>query len=244
MVVPSRTLWSIATQIWRLDPARLRYVPNGVDLGRFADAAGTMTIPGMIPGTIPGTTPGTTPGQTPVVGTVAALRAEKNIGRLLRAFALATPNHQGRLVIIGDGPERGALEAAAASLGIGGRVQFAGHIADPAALFKQFDVFAMSSDTEQMPLSLLEAMAAGLPVASTDVGDIRSMLAPANRSYVTALDDAALADSLRALIDRSALRRELGIANRARAEQEFDQAKMFSAWAAVFDGTLGPARPS
>ena len=228
LVVPSRTLWAIATQIWHLDPARLRYVPNGIDLGRFVDAAGTTR----------------TPEQTPVIGTVAALRAEKNIGRLLRAFALATPNHQGRLVIIGDGPERAALEAIAASLGIGGRVQFAGHIADPAPLFKQFDVFAMSSDTEQMPLSLLEAMAAGLPVVSTDVGDIRSMLAPANRCYVTALDDAALASSLRSLIDRSALRRELGVANRARAEQEFDQARMFSAWAAVFDGTLRAALPS
>lgn len=228
VVVPSRTLWAIATQIWRLDPAQLRYVPNGVDLGRFAEAAGLTR----------------TPSQNPVIGTVAALRAEKNIGRLLRAFALATPNHEARLVIVGDGPERAALQAMAVGLGIGGRVHFAGHLADPAPLSTQFDVFAMSSDTEQMPLSLLEAMAAGLPVASTDVGDIRSMLAPANRAYVTALDDAALAGSLRALIDQAALRRELGVANRTKAEQDFDQARMFSAWAAVFDGTLGPAQPS
>ncbi len=227
VVVPSRTLWAIATQIWRLDPARLRYVPNGVDLGRFADAAGT-----------------TTPGQRPVIGTVAALRAEKNIGRLLRAFALATANGHERLVVIGDGPERAALQAIAVELGIGSRVQFAGHIADPATLVTQFDIFAMSSDTEQMPLSLLEAMAASLPVASTDVGDIRSMLAPANRAYVTALDDAALAASLRALIGQSALRRQLGAANRARAEREFDQTSMFAAWAKVFDGTLGPRAPS
>jgi len=227
VVLPSRTLWAIATQIWRLKPSRLRYVPNGVDVGRFA-APATATGP---------------PGQSLVVGTVAALRAEKNIGRLLRAFALATPGSQTRLVIVGDGPERGALQAMAAELGVGGRVEFAGHVAEPAALFQRFDVFAMSSDTEQMPLSLLEAMAAGLPVASTDVGDIRSMLAAGNGAYVTALDDAALAAGLRGLIGQGAVRRELGAANRAKAEQEFGQAAMFQAWAAVFDGTPGPVRP-
>jgi len=226
VVLPSRTLWAIATQIWRLNPSRLRYVPNGIDVGRFA-APPAATGP---------------PGRDIVVGTVAALRAEKNIGRLLRAFALATPGLQTRLVIVGDGPERAALQAMAAELGIGGRVEFAGHVAEPAALFQRFDVFAMSSDTEQMPLSLLEAMAAGLPVASTDVGDIRSMLAPGNGAYVTALDDAALAAGLRGLIEQGAVRRELGTANRAKAEQEFGQAAMFQAWAAVFDGTTGPVR--
>lgn len=228
MVLPSRTLWTIATQIWRLNPDRLRYVPNGIDVARLAALPATLEIPK----------------QAPSIGTVAALRAEKNIGRLLRAFALATPGLQARLTIVGDGRERAALQAMAADLGVGGRVHFAGHIADPAALLQQFDVFAMSSDTEQMPLSLLEAMAAGLAVASTDVGDVRSMLAAENGPYVTALDDAALAAALRALIDHGALRRALGAANRAKAEREFDQARMFQAWAAVFDGKLGPVRPS
>ena len=101
----------------------------------------------------------------------------------------------------------------------------------------------MSSDTEQMPLSLLEAMAAGLPVVSTDVGDIRVMVAPANGPYVMPLDDAALAAAFRGLLDQPSLRQALGAANRTRAEQEFDQAKMFQAWASVFDGTLGPVQP-
>jgi len=209
VVLPSRTLWAIATQIWRLNPSRLRYVPNGIDVGRFAPPPAA-TGP---------------PGPSLVVGTVAALRAEKNIGRLLRAFALATPGSQTRLVIVGDGPERAALQAMAAELGVGGRVEFAGHVAEPAALFQRFDVFAMSSDTEQMPLSLLEAMAAGLPVASTDVGDIRSMLAAGNGAYVTALDDAALAAGLRGLIGQGAVRRELGAANRANPNNSSDRPK-------------------
>lgn len=225
VILPSRTLWEIATRVWRLDPRWLRHVPNGIDLARFAG----LPQPGEWPG--------------PVIGTVAALRPEKNIARLLRAFALAAPGGPAGLVIAGDGPERPALEGLAQELGIRGRVRFTGHLANPVRLFKQLDVFALSSDTEQMPLSLLEAMAAGLPVAATDVGDVRSMLADANAPYVTALDDAALATGLRSLLDQAALRQTLGAANRAKAEQEFNQEAMFQAWAAAFDGTPGPAQP-
>ncbi len=238
VVLPSRTLWGIATEVWRLDPRRLRYVPNGIDLARFAGPAQPPAEPAQPPAGL-----GVASGGGPIIGTVAALRPEKNIGRLLRAFALATADQPAQLIIAGDGPERAALEALSQQLGIDRSARFAGHIAQPAFLFKQLDVFAMSSDTEQMPLSLLEAMAAGLPVAATDVGDIRSMLAAANGPYVTALDDAALAAGLRALLEQDGLRQTLGAANRAKAEQEFDQAKMFQAWAAVFDGTLGPVRP-
>ena len=227
MVLPSRTLWTIATKIWRLRPDRLRYVPNGVDINRFA---GLRTEPGA-------------PGRSLVIGTVAALRPEKNIGRLLRAFAMATLGSQARLLIVGDGPEREALAAMAAGLGIGARVDFAGHIAAPAALYCQFDIFALSSDTEQMPLSVLEAIAAGLPVASTDVGDVRSMLAAENGAYVVAPDDRALAACLGGLIASSDARRKLGSANRAKAELEFGQERMFAAWAGVFDGTLGATQP-
>lgn len=208
VAVPSLTLRRIATEQWRLNPARVRYVPNGIDLTRFGHDGG----------------------EGGLVGTVAALRAEKNLARLLRAFALAAAGTPARLVVAGDGPERPALEALAASLGIAAQVRFAGHVADPAPLLRTLDVFAMSSDTEQMPLSLLEAMAAGLPVASTDVGDVAAMLAPAQREYVVPVDDAALAGSLRRLLADAGLRAALGRANRARAEAEFGQEAMFAAW--------------
>ena len=163
VVLPSRNLQRIATTIWRLPPARVRYIPNGIDLERFA-AARTRRRAANTP---------------PVIGTVAALRAEKNLARLLRAFAAV--DQPARLVIVGDGPERPALEAWRASLGLAERVEFAGHIDDPAPIYAGFDVFALSSDTEQMPLSVIEAMAAGLPVATTDVGDVRAMLAARTR---------------------------------------------------------------
>ena len=89
-------------------------------------------------------------------------------------------------MLIGDGPERDALQALAQELGVAERVHWAGHVAEPASLIKAFDIFAMSSDTEQMPISLLEAMAAGLPTAATDVGDIKAMLPEQAARFVVA----------------------------------------------------------
>jgi glycosyltransferase involved in cell wall biosynthesis len=215
VVVPSRNLVRIASDIWKLPPEVIRYVPNGVDLARFAPD-GTRRGAGE-----------------PVIGTVAALRAEKNLSRLLRAFA-ALP--AGRLIIVGDGPERPALEALAGSLGVTDRVWFAGHHQDPAAFYSQFDIFALSSDTEQMPLSVIEAMASGLPIVSTEVGDVRAMVVEENAEYVVALDDAALAGALVTLSENREARRRLGDANLAKAQCDFDQVTMFAAHGALWRG--------
>jgi glycosyltransferase involved in cell wall biosynthesis len=213
VIVPSRTLEHIARDIWRL--ADVRYVPNGIDLNRLAAQSRGET-------------------DVPVIGTVAALRPEKNLGRLLRACALLTVPY--RLVIVGDGPERAGLQALAGELGIGDRVQFPGHVADPAPLYAGFDLVAMSSDTEQMPLCVLEAMGAGLPVAATDVGDIAAMVAPDGRRFVVGLDTAALAGALGELLTDAGLRGRLGAANRTRAEAEFDQETMFARWKTLLLG--------
>ena len=168
VIVPSRTLQRIAQTSWRLP--RVTYLPNGIDLGRF--------------------TPDAAPDRIPVVGTVAALRPEKNLTRLVHAVA-GLPI---RLLVVGDGPERPGLERLASELGVSAR--FVGAVTDPAPLYREMDIFALSSDTEQMPLSVLEAMAAGLPVAATDVGDVREMLAPANGKHVVPRDPAALARAI------------------------------------------------
>jgi glycosyltransferase involved in cell wall biosynthesis len=215
VVVPSLVLRRIAIEIWKLSPALVRYIPNGIDLTRFA--------------------PQERSGEGPVtIGTVAALRAEKALGRLLRAFARLPAG--GRLVIVGDGPERPALEQLAGELGVTAAVTFAGQQNDPARFYRDFDIFALSSDTEQMPLSVLEAMAAGLPVATTDVGDVRAMLATDNAPFIVPPDDAALATALASLAADPALRRRLGAANRAKAERDYNQDTMFAAYAALFDG--------
>jgi glycosyltransferase involved in cell wall biosynthesis len=212
---PSQNLVRIARDVWKLPPAMVRYVPNGIDLARFATDGARRG------------------GGVPVIGTVAALREEKNLGRLIRAFA-GLP--VGRLVIVGDGPERPALAMLAESLGIAGRVEFLGHRTDTPDLYAGFDIFALSSDTEQMPLSVIEAMAAGLPVASTDVGDVRQMVAPENAGCITALDDAALGAALARLVADPIVCRRLGAANQAKAQRDFDQAAMFATYGKLWFG--------
>lgn len=233
IVVPSRVLQRIATEIWQLPAQRIRYVPNGVDLHRFAGpregGGGHSSQPANGPGL-------DWPGTGPVIGTVAALRREKNLPRLLQAFSQVLPDTPARLVIVGDGAERAALEAAAQQLGISDRVYFTGHMTRTERAYRGFDLFAISSDTEQMPLSVLEAMAAGLAVAGTDVGDIRNMVSPANGPFIVAKDDSTLAGAIRGLLCDSELRRHIGAANRAKAALEFDQEAMFTTYFSLYGG--------
>ena len=151
----------------------------------------------------------------------------------MRAFARLPA---GRLVIVGDGPERSPLEALAGSLGVSDRVRFAGHHQDTSSFYARFDIFALASDTEQMPLSVIEAMASGLPVVSTAVGDVPVMVATQNQPFITALDDAALTAALATLVNNPDTRRAIGLANLAKAQRDFDQAAMFDAHGALWRG--------
>jgi glycosyltransferase involved in cell wall biosynthesis len=221
VIVPSRTLQRIATNVWNLPQQVVKYVPNGIDLGRFA-AGGRAARHGP-----------------PVIGTVAALRPEKNLGRLIRAFAMVVRKHpvaSPRLVIVGDGPERASLTALAAQQGVADRTTFTGNRDDTPTLYAGFDLFALTSDTEQMPLSVIEAMASGLPVVATDVGDVRAMLATENERFLGPRDDTAIAGLLAALLASPDERARLGAANRIKAERDFDQAAMFEAWHSMWTG--------
>jgi glycosyltransferase involved in cell wall biosynthesis len=218
VVLPSLTLKRIAEEVWRLPAERLRYVPNGIALERFRLRSRASL------------------GPEPVIGTVAGLRPEKNLARLLGAFARLRAERPARLEIVGDGAERAALEALASRLGLGASVTFHGAQADPAPFLERFDLFALSSDTEQMPLSVLEAMASGLAVVATDVGDVRAILSDENRSLVVAKDETALAEALARGLADDVLRVAAGEANRLKAEREYDERLMADRYARIFAG--------
>jgi glycosyltransferase involved in cell wall biosynthesis len=222
VVVPSRVLEDFAHKVWKLPVEQVAYIPNGVDVRRFADPARD-GIGGFI----------RQPGEL-VVGTVAPLRREKNIGRLLRVFASLDPSLPARLVIAGDGAERQTLMRLADEFGVAERVIFTGRVA-PEAVLGTFDIFALSSDTEQMPNALLEAMAASRAVAAVDVGDVKSILCEDNRHFVAARDDeAAFAAALSRLLRDPVKRIELGRRNRERVVAAFSQARMFTAYSLIF----------
>ncbi|WP_454760895.1 glycosyltransferase family 4 protein [Caulobacter segnis] len=224
VILPSLTLMRIARDVWRLPAARMRHVPNAIDLGCFHPPASRPQLAGP-----------------PRIGAVAALRPEKNLARLLRAVRLLIDEGLAlRLDIIGEGPERVNLEARAADLGLADVVNFTGAMQDPSLAYRAFDLFALSSDTEQMPLSVMEAMATGLPVASTRVGDVERMLSSENQPFVCEMNDRALAEALRPLLLSAALRRRVGEANRAKAILDFDERAMFRAYAEALTPTFRP----
>ena len=129
-----------------------------------------------------------------------------------------------------------ALTELAPALGIADRVTFAGYRQDTPDFYARFDLFALSSDTEQMPLSVIEAMASGLPIVSTDTGDVRLMVSEDNAPFVAGMDDAALRAALSRAGRRRCARRNIGSANLAKARREFDQAAMFAAHGALWRG--------
>lgn len=219
VIVPSQRLREIALGTWRLPEKSVRYIPNGVQIERFASAQRPRRGDGI------------------VVGTVATLRPEKNLGRLIRCFADVASEDSGlRLLIVGDGPLRPQLEKTARETAVSERIEFAGAVSHPEERLAQMDVFALSSDTEQMPLSVLEAMASGLPVVSFDVGDVTNMVAEENRPYagVDLRDDRGYLDAMRTLTHSEELRTRLGEANRATVRKQFDHAGMVAAYAKVF----------
>lgn len=224
VVLPSKTLLKIASDIWRLPPRRLIYIPNGIDCARFAVepepglAAQLRRRPDEL-----------------LIGTVAALRGEKNIGRMIEAFAKVAVEQPARLIIVGDGVERGSLQRLADSRGLSDDVVFMGAMPNPERILGAFDIFALSSNTEQMPFSILEAMAAGLPIAAVDVGDVGDMVAPENRRLVAHQSVEGLAFSMAGLLRDSHLRAEIGQLNRAHVRRHYDQAEMFASYAALFD---------
>lgn len=227
VVVPSLGLERIATDVWHQPSGRVHRIPNGIETAAYARKPKRDALPRVVK----------RPGEL-WLGTLAGLRPIKNLPRLVRAFAGLPDEWQ--LVILGEGSEREAIRAEALRLDIAHRVHLPGFAADPAKVIGLFDLFALSSDSEQFPISVVEAMAGGLAVVSPDVGDVAAMLAEPNRPFVTpAGDEAALAEAIANLAVDPGLRKSIGEANRARARTHYDEAEMIATYRSIYGRALG-----
>ena len=232
LVVPSETLEQIALETWEQPLGRVKLIPNGIDTGAFAKKPKKDALRRIIKRP-----------EEKWVGTLAGLRPVKNLPMLVRAFAGLPEPWQ--LVIVGDGPQADAIRAEADRLSISGRVHLPGFAPDPARFIGLFDIFALSSHSEQFPISVVEAMAAGRPVAAPAVGDIAEMVAQENTPLITRPgDEAELREALVELARDAAKRDAIGAANQAKAREHFDQRKMISAYRGLYSRALGIELPA
>lgn len=154
--------------------------------------------------------------QTPLIGIVAALRREKNHGMLIRSAAqLRERFPDAHWLIVGDGPEREAIESYAKVLGIDDRIHLLGTRHDTPRLVAALDLFTLCSLNEASPVSILEALACGVPVVSTDVGSVNESVIEGQTGLLVASDDAdAMTDAVWKLLANSDLRQAMGTAGR------------------------------
>ncbi|HSZ05115.1 MAG TPA: glycosyltransferase family 4 protein [Solirubrobacteraceae bacterium] len=173
----------------------------------------------------------------PVIGSLGRLTEQKGFDLLVRALPeLPTAT----LVLVGDGPERDALQALARELGVADRLLVTGWSAEPRRHLPGFDVFALPSRWEGMPLGILEAMHAGLPVLATDVGSVAEAVLDGDSGYVVAADDLpALRGRLARLLDDPALRRRMGERGRAVARERFTDTAMARRYEDLYARLLG-----
>jgi glycosyltransferase involved in cell wall biosynthesis len=181
------------------------------------------------------------PGARFLVVCVARLQRDKGIGDLVAAAGQLAGRVDGlHVVVAGDGPERARLEDAIAADGAAGSVTLLGHRGDVGRLLASADAFVLPSRHEGLPISLLEAMAAGLPSVATAVGGIPSLLKDGvSGLLVPAADPPALAGALERLAADAGLARRLGEEARRVVERDHSPAAVAAEYADIYSQLAG-----
>lgn len=181
------------------------------------------------------------PDGIPVIGTVGRIAEIKRQDILLRAFAhLKSKRPDVLLLLVGDGDQRSALEALAESLGVADAVRFAGYQSHPEAYLRLMNVFALTSSSEGMPLSILEAWAAGLPVVASRVGGVPELVCHEENGLLFDFPDVeALVHALERLCASPVLAKALGEAGRREAVARFDFKRTAAQYERLYREVLG-----
>lgn len=210
---------------------RMVVIPNGVDVGRFhpgpAGRAAARSALGL-------------PEDAQVLGCVGSLTANKNHEMLLQAVRLLRDGRP-RLVclIVGDGPERAALERRVAQLGLGDVVRLLCLWRDVPAIMPGMDVLAVVSRSESFSLVAIEAMASGVPVVAADNGGPREIVVAGHTGFLVPSGDfAAFATDAARLLDDPLMARRMGEAGRDRVERHFSLASMIAGRSALYESLV------
>ena len=220
-VVPVALNEEVRSSICReyaLPPSAVPIVGNGIDLDAFraparrgVDGAGARLL------------------------CVARLAPAKNHALLLQTVArLVESGRDVSLTLVGDGPLRGRLEERARELGISGRVRFAGRRTDTPAFYRDADVFVLLSDYEGMPMSIIEAMASGLPVVATRAGGVGELVDDGVSGALVEADAAAAAEAIAAICDDPALYARLS-AGAVRTSSRYSATAMMEKYVGLYD---------
>jgi glycosyltransferase involved in cell wall biosynthesis len=216
-------------------PAQYRLVRSGIEVEAYRDAAidrsGARARLGI-------------PDDALVVGSVGRLSPQKAPLDLLAGFAvLARERPEAQLVVVGDGPLRGEVEARVAALGLGGRVHLPGLRRDVPELLRAFDVFALASRWEGLPRVFPQAMAAGLPIVATRVDGAADAIEDGITGRLVEVGDAAgLGAALVELASDPDRRRAMGERGRARVE-EFSATRMVRRLEGIYEALVAGEPP-
>jgi glycosyltransferase involved in cell wall biosynthesis len=209
----------------RVPNSRIRVVPNGIDLAAYAARMHEAPIRRIV--------------------TVANLRQEKAHEVLFEAAPIVLQRcPDAEFIIAGDGPRRHELEGLARARGIGSHVRFIGHTDDVPSLLASSDMFVLPSRSEAFPNSLIEAMAAGLPIVATRVGGIVELVENQRTGVLVQPDDPrALGHAILDLIQWRSHAARLGRAARADVENRYSWDRMISSFERLYVEQLGVHAP-
>jgi sugar transferase (PEP-CTERM/EpsH1 system associated) len=238
-VTVSKHLASYLTARIGIAPRRITQIYNGVDTDRFVPASEKPS--GLLPTAFCGD-------DKVVVGTVGRLQAVKDQASLIRACAILlreTPSLRNtlRVVIVGDGPQRDALNACASEEGVADVVWMPGARRDVDVMYRAFDAFVLPSLNEGISNTLLEAMASRLPIIATAVGgNVELVHAGMSGQLVPAANAPALAAAIRTYVEDPVLRRRHGAESRARATANFSIDSMVGSYLDLYDRAIQRSR--
>ena len=219
---PTRARYAVLTGIAR---ERIQTIENGIEVQRFQRPADPRLREAL-----------GIRAEDHVVGVIARISEEKDHANLLRAMARVMEGAKNfKVLIVGDGPERAAVEALARQLRLDHKVVFTGRRDDVPVLLALVDVFVLPSKTEGMPLTLLEAMAAGKAVVCTAVGGMPDIIRDGkNGLLVPPEHEARLGEAILSLIRDRSLSDRLREAARKDAEQKYSIEHMVQAYEALY----------